>query len=103
VYIGQTISPMKISHLFLSLVSISLTVISARASSLETKSETVQLPTFTIEVPRRADFEVQIAQSLNELRATARTPIAVKTEIPLVAANTAEALKSAPVLVIAKS
>jgi hypothetical protein len=97
---------MKNSHLFLSLVSLSLTVISARAASLETNTPCVQLPVFTVEAPRLTAAERQIARNLDELRAAARTPIAIETEIPLLGAkNTVahETTNPARILVVARS
>jgi hypothetical protein len=95
---------MKISHLLLSLVSLSLTVISARADSADTKNDCVQLPAYTVEVARQTAAERQIASNLAELRAAAQVPLAVTVEIPLLAAQVGprpEASQPAPVLVVA--
>jgi len=98
---------MKTSHLFLSLVSLGFTVIAANAASPEnTDNECVQMPAYTVEVPRHDDVERQIARSLDELRAAARKPLAVAVEFalqPAPASAEASPAKPAPVVVIAKS
>jgi hypothetical protein len=97
---------MKTSHFFLSLVSISLTVISARAASLDNKNEYIELPAFTVEAPRQSAAEKQIAQNLDEMRAAARKPLAVKTEVPLIKAQNEadrQVAKAAPKATVARS
>jgi hypothetical protein len=96
---------MKNSHLLLSLVILSLTVLSARATSLDKSSEVIQLPAYTVEAPRQTAAEKQIARNLDELRAAARTPMAVKVEVPMLKAGPAgrEASAPAPVLVVDRS
>ena len=97
---------MKTSHLFLSLVSLSLTVISARSATNESANDTVELPVFTVTTPRQTEAERQIARNMDELRAAAKVPVAVSTETPLQAASrpaAPEPTKAAPVMIIAKS
>lgn len=97
---------MKNSHLLLSIVSLSLTVIGARATTLECNNEPVLLPIFTVETPRQTAAERQIAHNLDELRALARVPLAIKTEIPLLKARNEadrETARPATLLVVSKS
>jgi hypothetical protein len=95
---------MKNSHLLLSLVSFSLTLAGARAASSENNIECLHLPAYTVEAPRQSAAEKQIAQNLEELRATARTPLPFRVEIPLLKTGDKSAHGPAkPVLVVAKS
>jgi hypothetical protein len=96
---------MKTTRLLFSLASLSLTVIGARAASLDATSEAVHLPAYAVEVPRLTEAERQVARSLNELRA-AHAPLAIETEIPLVSArkqNGDASVKPAKSLIVAKS
>lgn len=79
---------MKTKILFFSLVSISLTVLSARASSPAAESSPIRLPAFIVETPRQTPAEKAIAQSLDALRALATKPISIKVDVPMAKTKT---------------
>jgi len=96
---------MKISHLLLSLVSVSLTVVSAQAYTTGFNPDRVQLPNYTVTAPRLNPVAQQIARNLEALRSVARNPLTVRPELPLLRnPNPASsAAKPAPASVLAKS
>ena len=73
---------MKTSHLFLSLVSLSLTAIGAGAAETPRDSECVQLPVYLVTAPRQTAAEKQIERNLAELRAAAHKAVEVETVTP---------------------
>ncbi|MBI2515780.1 MAG: hypothetical protein HYV95_02585 [Opitutae bacterium] len=103
---------MKKNFLLLSLVSLSLTVVAAKAASTQNDTRIVNLPAYRVVVPRLTSGERQIERNLAELRAEARTPMAVPVELPALATKAAVpehvaeqglAAKHLPMLVLAKN
>lgn len=103
---------MKKNFLILSLVSFCLTVVGANAAPTQNDTRIVNLPTFRVVTPRLTAGERQIERNLAELRAAARTPMAVPVELPSLAPKAAEQThvadrgltgKYLPMLVLAKN
>jgi len=94
---------MKKTHLLLALVSLSLTVVAARAANTPTKNDCVELPAYTVTAERQSAAEKQIARNLEELRDAAKAVVPVKAEIPLVTSVGRGAAKAASALILAKS
>ncbi|MFI5336457.1 MAG: hypothetical protein ACHQ5A_06715 [Opitutales bacterium] len=68
-------------YFLLSLVSISLTVAGAQvATTAQNPSETIRLETYRVEAPRQTEGERSLQQGLDELKATARTPLSVQVQ-----------------------
>jgi hypothetical protein len=76
---------MKKNFLILSLVSLCLTVVGAKAASTLNDTRVINLPVFRVETGRLTSGERQIERNLAELRANARTPMAVPVELPMLA------------------
>ena len=74
---------MKTKVIILSLVSLSLTVLSARASSSAEQSNPIRLPAFIVEAPRLTSAEKAIDRNLDALRVIATKPIAIKVTLPM--------------------
>ena len=94
------------TKIFFSLVSLSLTFLSAIASSPSDETDSIQiLPAFVVKAPRQSPAEKTISQNLAALRAVAAKPIAIKISLPLSEARTAQAQTdqktSTPVVVVA--
>ncbi len=70
---------MKTKTLLL-LASLAVLTTGASAAQYLPESETVVLPTYTIEAPRYLPLEKQINASLDEVRQLAKTPAAIPTE-----------------------
>lgn len=103
---------MKKHFLILSLVSLCLTVVGAKAASTPNDTRIVNLPVFRVEANRLTSGERQIERNLAELRAEARTPMAVPVGLPMLAppapapahlADRGLADKHLPLLVLAKN
>ena len=74
---------MKTSLYLLSLVSLSLTALSARAASPTEETEPVRMPVYVIEAPRQTPAEKEIQRCLDAMRAAAAKPLAIKIPLPL--------------------
>jgi ABC-type oligopeptide transport system substrate-binding subunit len=66
----------------LSFVLLAVLASGASAAQSSSQSELVVLPTYTVEAPRYSPAEQQVNQSLDSLRALARTPVTVSPELP---------------------
>ena len=74
---------MKTSLYLLSLVSLSLTALSARAASPAEETAPVCMPVYVIEAPRLTPAEKEIQRALDAMRAAAAKPLAIKIPLPL--------------------
>jgi hypothetical protein len=96
---------MKTNALVFSLASLSLsfTVLPARAASPTEETEPVQLPVYVVNAERLSDAEKTIERSLQQLRALAAKPITVERPVPFFMAKTTGNLqeKKAPGVIVA--
>ena len=81
---------MKKNSLIFSLVSLSLsfTILPARAANQTEETEPVQLPAYVIKAERQSAAEKVIDRNLQQLRALAAKPVAMEHTVPLLKVKT---------------